>query len=137
VILLAADPSHPILDPATTESLIGFCSVVLAFLAIFMTVNGLRNRRDVKAVRNQVENSHTVNLRDDQDDKHSASTTMQGRILDRIAELGASMDHQFIAVRKDIQRLNDHDDRDDKRIRDLEDTATHKTRPRTTKSKEQ
>lgn len=135
--MLFLDASHPVFDPATTELLIGFTSIAVVIIGSIVIPLSLANRgkirqtaEDARVVRYQVENSHDSNLRDDADEKHDASTSMQDRILDGIKELRTSMDRQFGEVRKDIQRLNDHDDRDDKRIRDLEATQPSKTVPR-------
>jgi hypothetical protein len=73
-------------------------------------------QKDTKASREQVENSHNTNLRDDLDGRHGEVM----RVLDRLYRQFEGMGSDIRGIRKDIGRLESSDDRLDERIHDLE-----------------
>jgi hypothetical protein len=90
-------------------------SVIVQVISIFglvasVTLPPLINaRKDAAVVREQVQNTHTVNMRDDQDDKHSA-------VIEAVETLATRMDRKFDAVasefrgvRADIGRVVDRE----------------------------
>lgn len=97
-------------------------------------------RADAKATRTQVENSHTTNLRDDQDDKHAEvmrtietvieMQRAQGRDIGGMREDSRLIRLDILGVREDVTKLRTRVESDQERIRELEDTRPSGTRPR-------
>lgn len=77
-------------------------SVIVQVISIFglvasVTLPPLINaRKDAAVVREQVQNTHETNLRDDQDGKHSA-------VMDAVEALATKMDRKFDAVGSEIR----------------------------------
>lgn len=73
---------------------------------------------DAAGARNQVENSHTKNFRDDHDDKHAEVLAA----VDRVDRRVGNVESDLRGVRRDVGRLADAHARHDERIHDLEQT---------------
>lgn len=70
---------------------------------------------DIRTVRDQVQNSHTINLRDDVDGKHDETTGQNVQILEQLEGLRDLVERRFEGVssdvrgvRRDIGRHSDH-----------------------------
>lgn len=104
------------------QSWLAFFGVVFTALLGFIGVMANRTRQHARAARVQVENSHTTNLREEQDVRHIES-------MSAIAEMRRHVDSRFDAqgadirgLRKDVGRLADSDHELEERVRDLERT---------------
>lgn len=98
-----------------------FGGIIVAGLGLIAALAN-RTRQHAKASRNQVENDHSTNLREEQDTRHRES-------MAAIRELRTHVDRRFDAtgsdirgLRRDIGRLTDSDEHLEERIRDLENT---------------
>jgi|TARA_R100000482_G_scaffold124710_2_gene78545 hypothetical protein len=106
-------------DPLIETSII---AQLIAFLGLVLGVVGpplFRAVKDTGIVREQVQNSHTVNLRDDNDDKHD-------RVLSKLDHIDRKLDRKIDTVREDISRLNIRSDKHEDRIDLLEQTEPSK-----------
>jgi len=111
-----------IVTDAQLNSWLVFAGVVITAVLGYLGVTATLARQHAKATRNQVENSHTTNLREEQDDRHREA-------MDALADMRRHVDTRFDAqaadirgVRRDIGRLADRDDNHEGRIHDLETT---------------
>jgi Mg2+/citrate symporter len=78
----------------TTIALIGSAGLVLAaFMSVIIAMLN-RTRQHARATRDQVENSHTTNLREESDRRHSENTTRLVNLQVNVAHiLGILTDH--------------------------------------------
>lgn len=107
----------------------GIASSGLVLVAVLPVLLSTRKKAsaaatDAKAAREQVQNSHTVNFRDDHDTKHGEVMAAIARVDQRVVNVESDMR----GMRRDIGRLADADARHDERIHDLE-----RTQPQTPK----
>lgn len=107
-----------------TQVGIVLASIVTAIGGVMVVILN-RTRQHARAARVQVENSHSTNFREEQDEYHHAQ-------LAAVASLRTHFDTQingvrsdFRGMRKDIGRLADADKDHDERLRDLERTQPH------------
>lgn len=76
--------------------------------------------RSLAAIRNQVENSHEVNLRDDVDGKHVETTALMQVIRREFAAGFKRLDDGQAEIRADIRGIRRDGGRQDDRIHELE-----------------
>ena len=95
-------------------------SLIVSIIGLVATRNNGRRilaiQEDTRASRAQVENSHTTNLRVEQDDRH-------GEIIARFDKQDrriGGIESDIRGLRKDIGRLDDKGEKLDERIHDLE-----------------
>lgn len=85
---------------------------------------------DAKAAREQVQNSHETNFRDDHDTKHGEVISAIAGVESRVNARLAVIEGDIRGVRRDVGRLADADARHDERIHDLEQTQPRGNVPR-------
>ncbi len=109
-----------------------FGGIIVAGLGLIAALAN-RTRQHAKASREQVENNHESNLREEQDERHiesmAAFSAGRAESMAAIGELRRHIDARFEGqsadirgLRKDIGRLADADGDLEDRIRDLEIT---------------
>lgn len=82
----------PVLETSVTVQIISIFGLVAS-----VTLPPLINaRKDAAVVREQVQNTHETNMRDDQDGKHSA-------VMEAVEALATKMDRKFDAVGSEIR----------------------------------
>lgn len=116
---------------AVITGIVGPLLVVIVGAKLNRKVNHLRD--DTKATRSQVENSHSTNLRDDQDDKHNELVELVQSVLgtqkSQRRDIGG-MREDIRGVRTDLTTLRGELVVERERIRDLEQTQPNSPRPR-------
>lgn len=95
---------------------------------VLVAVIGLRTKRDTKELREQVQNSHETNLRDELDERHESNATILKRIARDLAAFRAE-------AREEFDRLWRRADSNRSRIEELEHTQPTPPRPRQRKPK--
>ena len=101
---------------------------VIAILGARLTRKVNHLSADTKATRHQVENSHSTNLRDDQDDKHAELVELVKAVIGAQKSQGAEIGgvrEELRGVRRDVSDLRGELGVERERIRDLEDTRPH------------
>lgn len=137
-LTLAVDPSTTIDIPggwvtiivALITAVVGPAAIAILGAKLNRKVNHLR--ADAKATREQVENTHETNLRDDNDDKHAELVALVNAVIDTQKSQGVEIGgirSELRAVRKDVSDLRGELGIERQRIRELEDTRPH-TQPR-------
>lgn len=86
---------------------------------------------DAKAAREQVQNSHETNFRDDHDEKHTAVMSAIAGVESRMDARFTNLEGDIRGVRRDIGRLADADARHENRIHELEQTQPRTSPPQT------
>lgn len=76
---------------------------VVSAIGLILVAIVNRTRQHTKAVRNQVENDHTTNFRDEQDVRHVELLTKFDGALEAIAGLGRSVG----SIRDDLRQVRD------------------------------
>lgn len=84
-----------------------------------------RGRQHAKAARDQVENHHNTNLREEADDRHAENKALLENVLERVSGVDdrlAGVKSDIRGLRRDVGRLYDADRTHEERIHDLEKT---------------
>lgn len=89
------------------SSVIGSTIATLGLVAAATLPSLLGTRKDASIVREQVQNSHTKNQRDDMDDKHEVVVELLSKFSDRMDNRFQAVDANIRGVRKDVGRLDD------------------------------
>lgn len=96
-------------DPAAVEAIRQVGAVVGVLITVVGTLLGIlidRGRRHAKAAREQVENSHETNLRDESDERHgenvSRLSTLEDGQLQLRKAVGSIQDH--LGIERTIPR---------------------------------
>lgn len=84
--------------------------------SVVIIILGTRLNWKVKAVRNQVENGHATNMREEGDERHEENTTK----LDQLLTDSESLSKDVHRVRDSVSRLWQIADGNRERIHDLE-----------------
>ena len=90
-----------------------------AFMAILAAIlnRKIKNiRSDTAQTLDQVKNSHTTNLREEGDDRHSEIVALVSAVINTQAAQG----HDISGIRSELRTLRDDDSEQRKRILDLE-----------------
>lgn len=108
--------------PALVDSAMEAASAVAVAL---IAAGVLSTRRRVKRVQAQVENDHTTNMREEQDERHEENSRalhwLVGTVKTLVRDLGG-IRQEIRDLRADVRHERD-------RIDDLEDTITPKETP--------
>jgi predicted Holliday junction resolvase-like endonuclease len=94
-------------------------SLIVAASSVVVAIFGHQMReikRDTRASRQQVENSHPTNLRDEQDERHVEVLLY----LDRLFKHGEGLSQDIRGLRADVGRGDARDETLSSRIHDLE-----------------
>lgn len=105
-----------------TEVLVALLGAV-GLLATGLLAN--RGRQHAKAARDQVENHHNTNLREEGDERHAENKALLETVLTRVDDLGervTGVKADVRGIRRDIGRLADADRTHEDRIHNLETT---------------
>jgi len=89
-----------------------------AAIATSAATNASSAARDASAARAQVENDHTTNLREEQDERHGENTSKLDAVLSALGEVRADIG----GIRSDVRQLYRQDARTADRITDIEQT---------------
>lgn len=96
-----------------------------AILVALIGAGVLSTRRSVKRVQAQVENDHTTNMREEQDERHAENTRalswLVGTVNNLVRDIGG--------IRQDLRDLRADVRHERDRIDVLEDTITPKEKP--------
>lgn len=107
-------------DPILVALIAAAASVLTSTLGLFATRKNGRKiseiQQDTRASRAQVENSHTTNLRIEQDERHAEII----KRFDRHDERFDNVEKDIRGLRRDVGRLDKKDEKLDDRIHDLE-----------------
>lgn len=110
-VLLLSTIDTPAGEPWLESSAIAQTLATLGLVAAAVVPTLVSTRRDASVVREQVQNSHTINQRDDMDQKHDAITEL---VTQKFESLRSHMDVRFEAqgsdirgVRRDVGRAAD------------------------------
>lgn len=121
-VLILSTIDTPSGDPWLESSLIVQTLATMGLILAAVLPSLLGTRKDAAVVREQVQNSHTKNQRDDMDDKHEEIREL---LASKFEQLHNRMDDRFQAVasdirgvRRDVGRLADGHVRLDKKIGD-------------------
>lgn len=134
-------PSDDIIVAAITTF-----GIIITALLSYLGVVATGARRHAKAARTQVQNSHTINLRDDLDTKFRGLAGLVEGLVDDVSEVKDDIG----GVKKDVGGIKEdiriiHRDagedrraleRERERIRELEQTRPPARKPRTPRTKE-
>lgn len=105
--------------PLPVEVVVALITAVQGILIALLARQSSRVKQiaaDARAAREQVQNSHTVNLRDDFDGKHGETSAKLDQILAAQNEHGGAI----VGIRQDLRQLRDVDHANNRDIRDLD-----------------
>lgn len=105
----------------------------LAILGVLLNRKVNKISAATNATLHQVKNSHEVNLRDDQDDKHAELVGLVTSVRDQVKTQGrdiGGLRGDMRELRRDQSQLREEFSAERERIRDLEDTRPQSQRPR-------
>jgi hypothetical protein len=100
VVLIISTIDTPSGEPLLESSAVAQTLATLGLVAAAILPSLLGTRKDASVVREQVQNSHTINQRDDMDQKHDIVVELVGKKFD---DLFLRIDDRFSAVASDIR----------------------------------
>jgi type II secretory pathway component PulK len=106
--------------PWLESTIIGQTLATLGLVLAAVLPSLLGTRKDAAVVREQVQNSHTINQRDDMDQKHDSVVELISAFSARMDDKFQAVDSNIRGVRKDVGRLADGHASMDERLRKQE-----------------
>jgi hypothetical protein len=119
-ILIMSTIDTPDGKPWLESTIIGQTLATLGLVLAAVLPSLLGTRKDAAVVREQVQNSHTINQRDDMDQKHDSVVELISAFSARMDDKFQAVDSNIRGVRKDVGRLADGHASMDERLRKQE-----------------
>lgn len=153
LLTVDADPVVAlVLNPQVVVAVLSLLGGVLTFLGILVARNGHKTKKLAEAaaktslttdeIRKAVVNSHSVNLRDDLDEKFDGLATLFKQLVVKVDEGFRASSAETMEVRKEVggvrsetRELRKNLETERERIRDLEDTRPASPKPAITQTR--